>query len=343
MAIETKSKQSNKAWFSRAKEWVSSSRLRALAVGVTVLAVVGLLVLEVILKGDQGFLKEFLERLWEALLIAGLISLLLDGVAKADIANSAAQKVNQEWQRLSNEGLWVLLNHDAWPAHKDWVMAMAQKKTFLGQGNWHVTLSDDGELDDLLHLSVEFEGHGQTFDKAGTFPYGNSPLLASSDGRNSRHLGYHLIHIDKKGRHKPIIEAEEDLINDPANGLIETRGDGAVLLGVDRLRSDFSKDDQRFQPEDKFTLRHKAEVYRHRRGFFPMWTPWISCETSVKVTNQSSVDLELTLARLDQLQVHTLRSGVAQAIDLLPPGSAFILSWSDKAANEALAAESAAN
>lgn len=315
---------------SEAIAWIRATRLRTAAFLAIVFAFFGLLLVGLLLAHDHGFLKEFSERLLEALLIAGIISLVLDGVAKAELAESAATRVREEWQQFSNEGLWVLLNRDAWQEHKDMVIAMAQKKTFLGQSEWIVTVEDDPEHDELLRLIVEFEGRGQTFDHAGTFPYGDAPLLASSDKRTSRHLAYRAFHVEgDRGRQKVVIDVDEEVILKPENGLTKLRSDGAMVLLVDRLREEFSRDNQRFQPKDRFMLRQKAEVFRHRRGFFPMWMPWTSCDTSVKVVDKSSRNLQFTLARLDQLQVHPLISNENKQIGLLPPGCAFILSWSE--------------
>lgn len=312
--------------------WVRSSKLRSVAVTVAVLALAALFGLERYLSA--GFTKDFLERLSEALLIASILSLVLDGPAKTEIAAAAAAQASQEWRKMSMDGLWVLLNPDAWDEHKDMVMDMARKKTFFGQVDWLITVQEDPAASGLLQLSVEVEAHGQSFEPSGTFPHGDLPLLASSNGSVSRHTGYYLWRRKEKGGRDTIIEASDDLINDPTNELVDTRSDGATVLHVDRLRTNFSKDGERLTSDDHFTMRQTADVFRHRRGFFPMWSFSTSCQNNVRVINKTELPLTFTLARLHELEIFSLTSNVSQEIGLMPPGCAFVLSWAEATPSE---------
>lgn len=311
-----------------ARDWVRASKLRTVAVFVAIAALVALYGLERYLS--TGFGKDFLERLSEALLIASILSLVLDGPAKTEIADAAAAQASHEWRQMSMDGLWVLLNPDAWDEHKDMVMDMARKKTFFGQVDWVITVQTAPPPSELLRLSVAVEAHGQSFEPSGTFPNGDLPLLASSDGSISRHTGYYLWRTTDKPGRETLIEASDALINDPDNKLVDTRSDGATVLHVDSLRAHFSKDDKRLASDDCFTMKQTADVFRHRRGFFPMWSFSTSCKNKVRVINKTELPLTFTLARLHELEIFSLTPDEPQEIGLMPPGCAFVLSWAEE-------------
>jgi hypothetical protein len=258
-----------------------------------------------------------------------ILSLVLDGPAKTEIADAAAKQASEEWRRMSMDGLWVILNPDAWDEHKDMVMRMARKKTFFAQVDWVITVQKAEPPSELLRLSVAVELHGQSFEASGTFPHTDLPLLASSDGAISRHTGYYLWRVREKGGREPLIEANDSLLNDPRNKLVGTRSDGGTVLHVDRLRTTFSRDGKHLDADDRFTVLQTADVFRHARGFFPMWTFSTSCQNTVRVIDGTGVNLNFTLARLHELEIYSLTSDQPQEIGLMPPGCAFVLSWAE--------------
>ena len=287
-------------------------------------AVIALVLYEIHLPEDPTTTERFLERLIDAFLVASLLYLIFDGPAKAEITNAAAERVSNEWKRLSEEGLWVLLNKDASDDHREMVLEMAQKKTFLGRVDWRITFEDDA--DDLLALKLDVTSHGESFEPTGTFPHGDAPLLASAGRHRSRYTGLSLRGV-KDSRHTDVIEVDDAAINDPDNQLVGRRDDHAITLDMDRLRKDFNKGV--LQQGEGFILRNRTKVYRHHRDFFPMWTLWTACDNVVTVINSSSLDLKFTLARLHKLEVFDLVPREAQSIGMLPPGCAFILSWAE--------------
>jgi hypothetical protein len=309
--------------------WLRSSKLRIVAASVGILAILVLFGLETLLSKDPGFLREFFERLSEALLIASILSLVLDGPAKTEIAGAAAKQASHEWRKMSLGSLWVILNPNAWDEHKAMVMEMARKKTFFAQVDWVITVQEDKPPSELLRLSVQVEVYGQSFEPPGTFPHTDLPLLASSNGSVSRHTGFYLWRDTEKGGRDTLIEANDALINDPSNELVDTRSDGATVLHVDRLRTEFSIDHVHLDADDRFTMRQMADVFRHRRGFFPMWSFSTSVKNSVRVVNETELQLNFTLARLHELEIFSLTSDVVQQIGLMPPGCAFVLSWAE--------------
>lgn len=291
---------------------VAHSRLALTTVGL--IAVGFLLPVAAKAVGISSGPNSLVRRASDALIVAGIISLLLDRPAKAAISRS-----------INRDFFWGLVNADAPPEHRAVLAELASRRTVASRVEWSIHVDFVDDTPDLICLRIKAETWGRTFEPKGHYPSDNASVLASSNGHKSRYLRFEL--RGEKG--EPIIELGEDQLNEQT-GIITPRSDGGIELNIAQALQ-HAQGSHELDHGESYHQTREVQVYRHKRGFFPMWSQITTCSTSLKVSGPAVANHRFTLTRLDKTAVTHLSpdmTGVArEEIGTLPPACGLLLSW----------------
>lgn len=265
----------------------------------------------------HGRAADIAHRLGDALLVAGAIALVLDVPAKMAINKAIVEGV-----------MWGLINPEAPPRHRKMLRKLASAKTVVSTATWTIRLEHIPDKPKLLHLTIALEASGTSYEDKGKFPTKPMVVLASSDGEWSRYKHYQL----KKNSGKILLEVDEEAFADAERDMtfVSRRRDGGVEFKVKDAKRRLGRGD--LVSGDGFQHASTVEVFRHQRGFFPMWSDFTTGATTIKLKGSALETHHFTLARLDDKRVFTWNrqdgGSAVFHVNELPPACALILSWS---------------
>ena len=257
----------------------------------------------------EGAWHETIGAIAEALLVATVVSLVVEPFAHARFATHIAEEV-----------LWAQSSPDAPAGHRAQVQALMNQRVFYQTVNWDFEFSPDPKREDLVQLTIKVATNAITYAPEGYRPEGTRYLLASSDGRQSEYLEY--LFSAGPGLN---VHLTPDRGRD-IGPYIEPRADGGIIFDEGHAFS--SRIPTRaVRAGDTFSITRCVRVFRHRRGFFPLANLHSVEEANVFIHGPVADSLRfrcLDAVTGDVVEVTPNRS---DALHSLSAGSMIIVSW----------------
>jgi hypothetical protein len=309
-------------WLRRGALHTARSRTTWVAIACLAVGIGGPPLAKSILHLHGGHLERLVERAGDGLLIAAVIALLLDVPARAAVNNALSEGV-----------LWGLANPVAPSFHRQALQEVASDKTVITKAEWSIRFDQDRLKQECLQLTISLQSWGQTFEENGRFPFGKAAVLASIDERDSRYKRWE---IRTSGGELVLGVTEADFTRaEQDRTYISRREDGTVEFDISAARK-AHRTEHKFNTTDHFHRHTEVEVFRHQRGFFPVWSDFSTQETVIKLEGDAVGSHNFTLARLDQTHVEHWNPSMGHQpnfkIKTLPPAGVLILSWSPHSA-----------